>query len=74
MTYIPIDIMLKALQKAGKTDAQLGALVGMAPSSICRLRNGEIKNAKASAYFAIYALWQEVAKADRKETAKNDSI
>lgn len=74
MTYIPIDIMLKALQKAGKTDAQLGALVGLAPSSICRLRNGEIKNAKAAAYFAIYDLWREAAKADRKETAKNDSI
>ena len=48
MNYVPIDKMLTALQKAGKTDAQLGAIVGLAASSICRMRNGEIRDAKAT--------------------------
>lgn len=69
MNYVPIDKMLIALQKAGKTDAQLGAIVGLAASSICRMRNGEIKDAKATAYFSIYALWKELAQNQKEKEA-----
>ena len=69
MNYVPIDKMLIALQKAGKTDAQLGAIVGLAASSICRMRNGEIKDAKATIYFSIYALWKELAQNQKEKEA-----
>ena len=69
MNYVPIDKMLTALQKAGKTDAQLGAIVGLAASSICRMRNGEIKDAKATIYFSIYALWKELAQNQKEKEA-----
>lgn len=72
MNYVPIDKMLTALQKAGKTDAQLGAIVGLAASSICRMRNGEIRDAKATIYFSIYALWKELAQNQKKEADQHD--
>ena len=73
MNYVPIDKMLTALQKAGKTDAQLGAIVGLAASSICRMRNGEIRDAKATIYFSIYALWKELTQNQKeKEADQND--
>lgn len=73
MNYVPIDKMLTALQKAGNTDAQLGAIVGLAASSICRMRNGGIRDAKATIYFSIYALWKELAQnQNQKEADQND--
>ena len=71
MNYVPIDKMLTALQKAGKTDARLGEIVGLAASSICRMRNGEIRDAKATIYFSIYALWKELAQ-NQKGSDQND--
>lgn len=65
MMYIPIQTMLRALKAQGMTDREVGALIGLNASNVCRLRNGHVRDTTSSVYFALFALWKEKAGGNR---------